>query len=474
MSIWKKSLLMWWVQMNKFKKLTWFAAFCSLFQYTRDRKIIAYLLANVFGCVIPALILVGFFNGKLDWSAYIWCNAAARLAFAPLDEYASDEYAYTKLTTFPLNIFEMLWVRLVAKLTQVSEWIFAVSVGYVYSTVFGMHQAAALAVLTVVGLQLTEEIVFYLVWLIRKNRALVALYLAMCAGIAGASLTWPMERSAVLTAYIWCGVLALSVAAMLVLHGMWYKLRPLCGKPAAEKNVHIPLSTRLMQAASGRGILFRLVCMEWVCMLKLKVWELVSALGYVAVFAAMDRSGNLLYALVQYFIVDYCFLMGFNYFGIINDREGLFLFNTVDRKLQLKSKNLALSTVLLAISGVLTVVLGVVFGVDGKTLILTILTNLFCISVMVLCSSIVSILHFHLNESKKKYSVSNMVIMLTVLILSSVLTSFVLAGGMLGAISLIFMAVMTLTCVYFGLIDVSLLADLYHRREEKMIAVMRN
>lgn len=460
--------------MNKIKKLTWFAAFCSLFQYTRDRKIIAYLLANIFSCTIPALFLVGFFNGKLNWSAYILCNAAARLAFAPLDEYASDEYAYTKLSTFPLNIFEMIWVRLVAKLTQVSEWIFAVSVGYVYSTVFGAGQAAALVVLTVIALELAEEILFYLVWLIRKNRALVGLYLVLCVGIAGAALLWPMKHSAVLAAGIWGGVLLLSVIAMLVLNVKWYKLRPLCGKSAVESNVHIPWSSRLLKAASGRGVLFRLVCVEWVCMLKLKVWELISALGYVAVFAAMDRTGSMLYALVQYFIVDYCFLMGFNYFGTINDREGMFLFSTVDRRTQLKSKNLALSSVLLAVSGVLTVVLGIVFGVEGKTLVLTILANLFCISVMVLCSSIVSILHFHLNESKKKYSVSNMVIMLTVLILSSVLTSFLLAGGMLGAISLIFMVVTMLTCVYFSLIDVSLLTELYRRREDRMIAVMRS
>lgn len=474
MSIWKKSLLMWWVQMNKIKKLTWFAAFCSLFQYTRDRKIIAYLLGNIFSCAIPALFLIGFFNGKLDWNAYVWCNLAARLAIAPLDEYASDEYAYSKLASFPLNIFEMLWIRLVAKITQFAEWLFMASVGYIYSTVFPVNQAVGLAVLTVIALELAEEILFYLVWLIRKNRALVGLYLVLCAGIAGAALLFTMKPSAVLAAGIWGGVLVLSVIAMLVLHVKWYKLRPLCGKPAAETNVHIPWSSRLMKAASGRGVLFRLVCVEWVCMLKLKVWELISALGYVAVFAAMDRTGSMLYALVQYFIVDYCFLMGFNYFAIINDREGMFLFSTVDRKIQIKSKNLALGAVLLVISTVVTVLLGIVFGVNGKPLVLTILANLFCISMMVLCSSIVSILHFHLNESKKKYSGSNMFIMLVLLILSSVLTSFLLAGGILGAISLIFMAVTTLACVYFSVIDVSLLTELYRRREDRMIAVMHS
>ena len=460
--------------MNKLKKLTWFAAFCSLFQYTRDRKIIAYLLANMFSCAIPALLLVGFFDGKLDWNAYVWCNLAARLAIAPLDEYASDEYAYSKLASFPLNIFEMLWIRLVAKFTQFAEWLFVASVGYIYSTVFPVNQAVGLAVLTVIALELAEEIAFYLVWLIRKKGALVALYLVLCAGIAGAAVIWTLKCSAVLVACIWGAVLALSVIAVLVLHSKWHEIRPLSGKPAAQTNVRIPLSSRLMLAASGKSVLCRLVCMEWICILKLKVWEMICALGYVAVFVAMDRTGNLLYALVQYFIVDYCFMIGFNYFGIINDKEGLFLFNTVDHKVQIKSKNLALGTVLLVISSVLTVVLGIVFGVDGKTLVLTMLGNLFCISVMVLCSSIVSILHFHLNESRKKYTVSNMVIMVMVLILSSVLSAFLLAGGTIGAIILIFMGVTTLACVYFSLIDVSLLADLYRSRKSKMISMMRN
>lgn len=460
--------------MNKIKKLTWFAAFCSLFQYTRDRKFIGYLLANAFSCMIPALLFVGFVGGKLDWNAYIWSNVAARLVFAPLDEYASDEYAYTKLSTFPLNIFEMLWVRLMAKFTQLSEWVFTASVGYVYSTVFGVAQAVALTVLTVAAMNLAEEIAFYLVWLIRKNRLLVALYVVLCVGIAGAALIWPMKSAIILPASIWGGILALAVTAMLVLHSKWYHLRPLCGKPAAGTNVRIPLSSWLMKAASGRSVLMRLVCMEWVVMFKLKIWEMISALGYVIVFAAMDHSGNLFYALVQYFIVDYCFLMGFNYFGIINDKEGLFLFNTVDRKTQIKSKNLALGAVLLVISSILTVVLGVKFGVDAKTFILTIVANLFSIGVMLLCSSIVSILHFHLNDSKKKYTVSNMIIMLVILILNSILTSFLLAGDMLGAIALVFMAVMILACVYFTVIDVSLFAELYRRREKAMIAAIRN
>lgn len=45
---------------------------------------------------------------------------------------------------------------------------------------------------------------------------------------------------------------------------------------------------------------------------------------------------------------------------------------------------------------------------------------------------------------------------------------------MLDTISLSFVAAMTLTSMYFGLIDVSLQTDMYHRREAKMIATVRN
>jgi len=94
--------------------------------------------------------------------------------------------------------------------------------------------------------------------------------------------------------------------------------------------------------------------------------------------------------------------------------------------------------------------------------------------VMVLCSSLVSITHFHLSESKKKYTLSNTVIMIAILALSSLLTAFLLAGGMLGAISLIFMVVATLACAYFSLVDVSLLADLFSKRKKTMIALLRS
>jgi hypothetical protein len=209
-------------------------------------------------------------------------------------------------------------------------------------------------------------------------------------------------------------------------------------------------------------------------MLKLKLLDVVSALGYVVVFAALDKSHSLLYVLVQYFIVDYCFLAGFNYFSTINDNEGMFLFSTVDRKIQLRSKNLALASLLLVLSSVLTVVLGLLTGVGLKALVLTGLTNLFCISVMVLCSSVVSIAHFHLNESKKKYTASNMIIMVVTLAVSSILSAFVLAGGMLGAITLIFMGVTTLACAYFSLLDVSMLVSLFDSHEKVMIASLRS
>jgi hypothetical protein len=192
------------------------------------------------------------------------------------------------------------------------------------------------------------------------------------------------------------------------------------------------------------------------------------------VFSALDKEHSMLYILVQYFIVDYCFLVGFNYFGTINDNEGMFLFSTVDRKTQLRSKNLALATVLLVTSSLITLILGLMTGVTLKVLVLTALANLFCISVMVLVSSLVSISHFHLNESKKKYTLSNIVIMIVILALSSLLTAFVLAGGMLGAISLIFMGVATLASIYFGLVDVSLLESLFSKREKTMIASLRS
>jgi len=460
--------------MGKFKKITWFAAFCSLLQYTRDRKLGGYIMANLFSCMVPALLLVLYVQGKVTGLAFVLVNVAARLVFAPADEYTSGEYAYAKLFTFPLNIFEMLWIRLVAKFTQVSEWAFLICLGYVYGTLFGVVPAIALTVLTAIALEITEEILFYLMWLVRKRPIFVVCYLAACILVGAASVLWIPELSVFWIAVVWGIVLALSILSVLVLYANRSKIRPLHGRTSAGVKAHMPLSSRLMLAAADKSPLFRLVCMEWICMLKLKLWDMISALGYVVVFSALDKEHSMLYILVQYFIVDYCFLVGFNYFGIINDNEGMFLFSTVDRKTQLRSKNLALATVLLVTSSLITLILGLLTGVTLKVLVLTALANLFCISVMVLCSSLVSITHFHLSESKKKYTLSNTVIMIAILALSSLLTAFLLAGGMLGAISLIFMVVATLACAYFSLVDVSLLADLFSKRKKTMIALLRS
>lgn len=460
--------------MKKINKLTWFAAFCSLFQYTRDKKIGGYVMANLFGCVIPALLLVLFVQDKLSCAAYVLINVAARLIFAPVDEYTSGEYAYVKLASFPLHFGEMLWVRLVAKFTQFAEWAFMISLGYAYSTVFGIAGAVGMTVLTVAALEVFEEVAFYLVWLVRKRPIFVVGYLALCVLIMVAAVLWIPEFSVVVTAAIWGTVAVLGALGTVLLYANRSKLRPLYGRPSTGTKVHIPLSSRLMLAASGRSQLFRLVCMEWILMLKLKLWDMISALGYVVVFAALDKTHSLLYVLVHYFIVDYCYLAGFNYFGSINDNEGMFLYSTVDRKTQIRSKNLALAAILLVMSALITVVLGLVTGVTVKVLLLTGLANLFCISVMVLCSSLVSILHFHLNESKKKYTVGNLIVMIVIMAVSSLLTSFVMAGGMLAGVTLIFMGISTLACIYFSFIDVSMLADLFRNREQTMIAALRN
>jgi hypothetical protein len=303
----------------------------------------------------------------------------------------------------------------------------------------------------------------------------VAGFVAACIGI-GVALVLNQSVATVswiVTTLVFASVLALSVVGAMVLYVNRLKIHVIARNAGSEKQARIPLSTRLVMGAAGGSALNRLVRLEWVTMLKLKIWDMISALGYVVVFSAMDHSGSALYILVQYFIVDYCFLAGFNYFGTIEDRSGLFLFSTVDRKTQIRSKNLALGSILLVGSTLLTLVLGLLKSMDPKTLLLTMAANVFCSAVMVLCASIVSITHFHLNSSRKKYTVSNLVIMLLALVLCSIVTAFLFGGGVLAAISLMFMGVSTLACIFFSVVDVSMLENLFERNRGKMAAALR-
>lgn len=462
--------------MNKIKKLTWFAAFCSLLQYTRERKFAAYLFANGFNCVIPAVLLVLFLGGHISWVFCIGINLLARLIFAPVDAYTSGEYAFGKLETYPLNIFEKLYVRLFAKVIQISEWAFAAAVAYVYCTVFSGVEAVVLTLVTLLAMEISEEVVFYLVYLVKNQKKWVGIFLAVCVALGVLLVLW--KNVAVVSAGWAIGffgtVLALSLAVVLVLHLNRWKIHVLPRLGGTDRNARIPLSTRVVMGAAGGSVLKRMVRLEWVTMLKLKAWDVLSALGYLLIFSVIDQSANYVYLMVQYFIVDYCFLAGFNYFGNTDDRSGMFLFSTIDTKTLLRSKNLALSSVLLVISTALSLVLSVVRGQGVKAVVLTLVANVFCTAVMVLCSSVLSVKHFHLSTSRKKYTVSNMVIMLLILVVNSILTEMLFVGGVLAAVSLIFMAATTMASLYFALVDTSLLEKLFANNREKMVAALRN
>ena len=472
MSAWKKSLSMWWVPMTKIKKLTWFGAFCSLLQYTRERKIAAYLLANAFSCVAPAILLVLFGQGRINWAAAVGLSALFRVAFAPLDDYASDETAYSKLSGYPLNIFEMVYIRLVTKVTQVAEWLYFVALGWVYGSLFPLGQALVLTVLTVLTVELLEEVAFYLVYLVKNVKQYVVAFEVLCVGIGAMLVLRPVEMTFTVAAVFLGAVLAVGIALMVVLHRNRSKIHTLAGSGAGKRG-RVPISSRIMLAASEGSALTRLVCMEWVCLLKMKVWDLISALGYMVVFSVMEQSETMVHVLVQYFIVDYCFLVGFNYFANIDDREGMFLYATVDRKTQIRSKNLSLLVILAVVSTVATLVLGAVHSLTFKTLMLTLVGNLFIMAVMLLCSSVLSVKHFHLSDSKKKYTVSNLVTMLVVLVLSSMITTFLMSGGALAAVALLFMIMATLACLYFTLVDLSMLEKLFIKNQDRMAQALR-
>lgn len=459
--------------MTKIKKLTWFGAFCSLLQYTRERKLGAYLLANSFSCVVPAVLLVLFLNGKLNWAAVVGISALFRVAFAPLDEYTSDESAFCKLNTYPLSIFEMIYVRLITKVTQVAEWLYFGVIGWVYASVFPVGMAILLTVLTVLTVEFAEEVAFYLVYLVKNVKQYVAAFEILCLGVGVLLVVRPVNMGAVAACVVFSVALVLSVVLAVVLHRNRNKLHMLASVGGGEKTARVPLSSRLMRAVSGGSALKRLTCMECIVLLKLKAMDLISALGYLVVFSLMDRSESMVYVLVQYFIVDYCFLVGFNYFANIDDREGMFLFSTVDRKTQIRSKNLALGGIVLVLSTVITLVLSLIHSLDGKTVVLTLVSNLFLSAVMLLCSSVLSISHFHLSDSKKKYTVSNIAVMLVVLILSSLITALLLAGGAVAAIALMFMVVASLACLYFSLVDMSMLEKLFYKHQPRMAAVLR-
>ncbi len=461
--------------MSKIKKLTWFAFFCTITQYVREHRFLAYFFGTAFNCIIPGVLFYFYFNGHIGWLPFVGINALFRILMAPLDEYVSEEFSYSKLRFFPLRLEEKLYVRIISKSMQLSEWLFVFLLSWVYISSFPIKSAVPLIISTVVCIELAEELVFYIIYLIKNIKSYMVIYATLCVGAIGAMIYFRhsihLDSLVVILINVVITVISIIIATFFCKSAHKHRI---VAKSLKKKKTSIPVSTKITRKVITKSSLVRLMCHEFVCLFKLKPWNLISALVYCFVFSVLDRSGNYLYLLVQYFIVDFFFLSGFNYYGNIDDTDGLVLMSTVSKKDLIRSKNITLGSVALFFSTIVTLVLGVIYGNDIKELALTMFANVFCISIMILFSSVLSIKHFHLSDSKKKYTVQNMICMVVALIICSIIATLLFTSGSLAAIGLIFIVMMSCVCLFFSLIDVSMLEYLFNSNLSNMIYVLRN
>lgn len=458
--------------MNKIRKIIWFGAFYSIEQHWRERRLAIYFFANIFNILIPLCFLVLYIKKWIGIAGFLTLCVISRWIFAPFDDYTSNEYSFSEINTYPLSFLEELFLRFSVRLFQISEWGFAAIIFIAYSfSEFSLIRAVC-AIITIFALSVSEELFFFLFYILKNRNDSKLIFEIICLFLAVLSVFYKREIASFLLFSFWGIASLLCIIVVILLSLNWSKVQVLPAKKANNKNENIPLSTKLLLRKKCNSSTKRLFTLELITMVKLKPWDLISALGYIVVFSAIGAGKEMPYLLTLYFIVDYCLLVGFNYLGNNESQEGLFLFSIIDKKILFRSKNMSLASVCACISTLLSFVLSIVAHQSIKQILLMIISNLFCISVMLVACSVISIVHFYIDNSSKKHTVSNIVIMILLMGFCSLVSSFLFLGGEMAAISLIFMIMASCISIYFTLFDLSAIETLFAKNIDKMIQII--
>lgn len=457
--------------MSKIKQLTWFGVFVSLGQYVRERHFITYIIANIFNLFLFSLLLLLYYNGYLSFVSFTGIFILLRLISAPVDDIASDVTAYSQLQIYPLNIFEKIYLRLITKITQFSEWVTFIALFLICRNLYTLGEAIAIISILIMALELGEEVIFFSVYLVKKRKLISGLYYLFCLG--NMVIVYSLCKDAVVDAgtlidisLIW---VLLSVIALTLIHLLGSRIRALPACPTKKSVLKQSLTTKLLLTLKPDSIFSRLYLLELIMIFKHKFWNIISVIGYLVMFMLLEPTIESMHVLSIYFIADLAFLNGFNIFGLVEDQYVAVLFATVPHGTLLRSKNAAHGTALLLLSMAITPLLGLYLGSSIKAIIHTLMINTFVISLVMFLGCLISIAHFHLSNSKKKYTIKNILIMLGITIICSVISSFSFAQGTIGGIASVFMVLTACMCLYFSLIETENLEKYFSKSRCKMI-----
>ncbi len=458
--------------MKKLKVLAWYGAFVSFTGYFREKKLLAYFMANLFNCIVPALVLF-FCHGEVVGTAcgLTFC-VLYRLIPAPFDKISSDVISFNELKMYPLTFFEKVYLRISAKTVQVSELFFAVAVMLMLAQTMPWVEAVLLAVTFLVAISLFEELVYFGVYLVSASRLLSALYIVLCllCGICAFGFGRYYSLSFVAGIIIAVSALCLSVALIAVLTVVPEGSITALKKARRVKTGGGVLTSRFLFKLKPNSAFWTLFYLELVEIFKIRLSSFISSLVYCIIFYALDSDAEYIYILMVYFAVEMVFTNGFNYFGLNDDKGASLLYARLKSGEIFRSKNTALAASTFLICALFTCGLGVAFDLGITKILLTLLASLFAILIEITVGSIVSVRHFHLTDSPKKYGIKNIIIMLLSMIFISVVSSLMFAGGVLTVAAIAFIIPVSLACAYFSLVDTKYLESYLTKNKKSMLA----
>lgn len=454
----------------KIKKLSWFAVFSSFTQYCRDRKIGVYIFANLFSCFVPGLVIYLIATKKCSGAGAVLFLYLWRVYLAPFDDYASSSTAISELYKYPLSVPDIIFIRFVSKTIQISEWIMLGASIAVYCFC-GYSLPFFWGVLVFCAGLASEEAYSFVFNYLRKAKIAIVLFYILHFGLLGLVLLNNLSLTHI--NWFFVGLFLLSVLVLLGVAIFGRKLKYYSPQKKQKTQAQGPLSSRVIRACLSKGPTFRHFFFDLVLHLKLKPFPLISALGYSVVFYFLDGDNLFLPIIVLYFIVDYGMSAGFNYLSAINDSYGRLILSPVIVPALIRGKNAALSLVMLIFSSLLTLALGLITGLTPRAYICSLILNVHCVALVTAVSAVLSIMHFHLDTSKKKHTALHFGIMVLLMVSESVLSTMLQQGGVLGAIVLVFVLlsfpVLLLFC--FGRMD--MLGSLYEKKRDMMQSVIQ-
>jgi len=433
-----------------------------------------YLFANVFNGVI-------WLAGGFYFSNIIYPTDYTPLSFflfvlgvkcfgANLEKYTDSDTGYSIQNRFVLSNFEVLFFRLSVNILQPAEWLYRCVVGYVvYSNTNSFFSFVIFFFLVVILIDMITElcalisskiylknILSFFIW----GFALACLVLSFVP-LSIKPLFYPSLDFIVLYLFV-------SVLFFLVFRSnlsFLARFRQYKFKETTKSMISQGIADKMKKPTA----LKMLIVKELTFLFKYKINFILSAFAYTIMSLFFTNEEEYLFIAFAFFIVDFSMMYGFNYLGVEDETLVLPLLSSVDKSIIIKAKNI----VLLTVSACGTLLIIPIMLMKYPTAIIqlkdSIIVSMLTLSIMLLCSSYLSINNYENNNSKKKYTVRKIMYMVVALISISILYDVARRLPAVKLLFLVFVVLLTVVTLYMCIINPSLFANRLRDKERKIL-----